>query len=243
MGLLLLGWWYYDPDTERFLTRDPAGYSGGLNLYASAGNNPVNKCGSQRHQPDLCGAVGAGLGAIVGGGVAYVHHRQDVWQGIERGAVVGGVTGFFTCMGGPEVGGVLARVRQRRGGRGRGQYLRPGHCDCVWLAELLQTPDPIVPASQIAGADGADLGAVRAEAHAAAAEGAERAVAAEGGEDVQPAAGNRPAGCRPISARRPPSSRRPTSRFWNTVAGVIGTGGGRTDRCGRWGAGAGQRRG
>jgi RHS repeat-associated protein len=32
---------YYDPAAMRFLTRDPIGYDGGINLYAFCGNNPV----------------------------------------------------------------------------------------------------------------------------------------------------------------------------------------------------------
>lgn len=43
-GLQLLTLRYYDPGTGRFLTRDPSGYGGGLNLYAYCGGNPVNLC-------------------------------------------------------------------------------------------------------------------------------------------------------------------------------------------------------
>jgi len=32
---------WYDPQTGRFLTQDPIGLAGGVNLYAYAGNNPV----------------------------------------------------------------------------------------------------------------------------------------------------------------------------------------------------------
>src|SRR5581483_8646764 len=41
-GLVLLGWRYYDPGTGRFLTRDPIGSAGGLNLYRYVGNSPTN---------------------------------------------------------------------------------------------------------------------------------------------------------------------------------------------------------
>lgn len=34
---------YYDAQTGRFLQRDPIGFSGGLNLYGYAGNNPVSR--------------------------------------------------------------------------------------------------------------------------------------------------------------------------------------------------------
>ena len=42
-GLYLLGHRYYNAFTGRFVTRDPIGYGGGINLYGLAGNNPVNE--------------------------------------------------------------------------------------------------------------------------------------------------------------------------------------------------------
>ncbi len=42
-GLYLLTHRYYDAGAGRFLTRDPIGYKGGINLYGFAGNNPVNE--------------------------------------------------------------------------------------------------------------------------------------------------------------------------------------------------------
>ena len=39
----LLGHRYYDSYTGRFVTRDPIGYGGGINLYGFTGNNPVNE--------------------------------------------------------------------------------------------------------------------------------------------------------------------------------------------------------
>ena len=43
--------WYSAPQ-GRFLTRDPAGESGGLNLYAYCGNDPVNQTDSSGLSPD-----------------------------------------------------------------------------------------------------------------------------------------------------------------------------------------------
>ena len=42
-GLYLLTHRYYDAGAGRFVTRDPIGYKGGINLYGFAGNNPVNR--------------------------------------------------------------------------------------------------------------------------------------------------------------------------------------------------------
>ena len=42
-GLDLLGARYYVPALGRFLTRDPVGHQGGLNLYRYCGNNPLTK--------------------------------------------------------------------------------------------------------------------------------------------------------------------------------------------------------
>jgi RHS repeat-associated protein len=39
---VLCGHRYYDPATGRWLTRDPIGYNGGVNLYGYVGGDPVN---------------------------------------------------------------------------------------------------------------------------------------------------------------------------------------------------------
>ena len=42
-GLYYMRARYYDPKTGRFLTEDPIGIAGGLNLYAYVGNDPINR--------------------------------------------------------------------------------------------------------------------------------------------------------------------------------------------------------
>ena len=41
-SLYLCGQRYYSPNEGRWLSRDPIGYAGGINLYSYAGNNPIN---------------------------------------------------------------------------------------------------------------------------------------------------------------------------------------------------------
>ncbi|MGE0493000.1 MAG: RHS repeat domain-containing protein [Vulcanimicrobiota bacterium] len=42
-GLLYMRQRHYDPATARFLSRDPIGFAGGLNLYGYVGGNPIGK--------------------------------------------------------------------------------------------------------------------------------------------------------------------------------------------------------
>ena len=42
LDLYLLGQRWYDEEVGRFISRDPIGEEGGLNLYVYVGNNPVN---------------------------------------------------------------------------------------------------------------------------------------------------------------------------------------------------------
>ena len=50
-GLYLLTHRYYDAGAGRFVTRDPIGYKGGINLYGFAGNNPVNESDPSGYNP------------------------------------------------------------------------------------------------------------------------------------------------------------------------------------------------
>ena len=115
-GLILCTNRHYDPQQGRFLTRDPLGYGGGINLYSYTANNPVS-----RMDPDgtfwflITGAIGAVGGGIIGGATAY-YNGQDVWAGAGKGALIGGVVGLTGglagglvagAVGGGVVGGIL----------------------------------------------------------------------------------------------------------------------------------------
>jgi RHS repeat-associated protein len=104
-GLSLLTHRYYDPHLARFLTRDPSGYAAGLNLYAYAGNNPASYTDPDGHFWFLfTGAAGAGLGAIVGGGVAW-WNGDNIWIGAGKGFLLGGIAGLTGGLAGEAVAG------------------------------------------------------------------------------------------------------------------------------------------
>src|SRR5579884_1868676 len=64
-GLCLLGHRYYDPATGRFLTRDPMGYAGGINLYGYVGNGPLAGMDPTGHGIGSV-LIGSGVGLIAG---------------------------------------------------------------------------------------------------------------------------------------------------------------------------------
>ena len=85
---------WYDPVSGRFLSKDPASLLGGMNLYTFCHNDPVNFRDPHGDIPWLVsGAIGAGVGAIAGGIIAW-RQGESVWQGAAAGAVVGGIVGF-----------------------------------------------------------------------------------------------------------------------------------------------------
>ena len=78
---------YYDPETGRWLSKDPIGISGGLNQYVFCGNNPVNYVdpwGLWWWDADI---IEWGVGGMLG------FHGSDVagaaWSGAGKGALEG----------------------------------------------------------------------------------------------------------------------------------------------------------
>ncbi len=119
-GLVLCGARFYLPALGRFLTQDPIGQSGGLNLYEYCGDNPINKLDPsgrswnwRQYFSDVGGVLRgygqAGLGVITG----PYHAAQFLgawagndWSGSYLGksasAAWGGFYGGLTGERGPE---------------------------------------------------------------------------------------------------------------------------------------------
>ena len=81
-GLSLLGQRFYDPSVSRFLTRDPIGSAGGLNLYRYANNNPTN----------FMDPLGLDPGYWDGFWGGYLGHAGSFAKGIGRGFANFGAT-------------------------------------------------------------------------------------------------------------------------------------------------------
>jgi RHS repeat-associated protein len=75
---------YYDTITGRFISKDPIGFRGGLNLYAYVGNNPVNFIDPYglAGWPTL---IGLGYGAVQGGlALNQAYYDWQLYNALEQ---------------------------------------------------------------------------------------------------------------------------------------------------------------
>ena len=129
-GLVLMGHRYYDAGTGRFLTRDPMGYGGGINLYGFTGNNPVNEMDPLGLDAlDDTSNFFAGWGDTLSFGATG---RVRQWIGVDdmvnrsSGAYVGGVV-VGTAQGFVEGGvGAVGAVRAVRAAGGIRRIIASG---------------------------------------------------------------------------------------------------------------------
>ena len=97
-GHYLLGHRFYDPGMGRFVTRDPIGYKGGINLYGFAGNNPVNESDPSGYSRagDVAGVVGlvpgpVGEAANLASGLDSLHDGDYLGAALSLGGEVPGL--------------------------------------------------------------------------------------------------------------------------------------------------------
>jgi len=75
-GLMLCTYRYYDPANGRWLTRDPIGDRGGVNIYGYVGNEPSNRRDPKglmtlrTFVPQAC--IGCVIGVLIPGGYSFL---------------------------------------------------------------------------------------------------------------------------------------------------------------------------
>jgi len=130
---------WYDPQTGRFLTQDPIGLAGGVNLYSYAGNNPVAYTDPFGLCIPVCAAAllvakGIAIGVAVFGGTRIAYNaatgrplEENLQRDVTRGAVAGfaggtaasvvGASGLGATAVASEVGPVAASAAGAFGAR------------------------------------------------------------------------------------------------------------------------------
>jgi RHS repeat-associated protein len=91
-GLYLTQYRAYNPDVGRWISRDPIGIRGGLNLYGYVGGKPTNYYDRTGQCPMCIVGIGVLLGAGAGGGASYYMSNGNL-EATATGAVIGGATG------------------------------------------------------------------------------------------------------------------------------------------------------
>ncbi len=105
-NLVYYNYRYYSPALGRWLSRDPIGEIGGINLYGMCHNNPVIQWDKNGLFIPLGTVIGgAFLGAMSGAGIAA---KND--ESVARGAITGAVGGAISAMVGASAGAGLGTL-------------------------------------------------------------------------------------------------------------------------------------
>ena len=98
-GLINFRMRWYDPETGRWLSKDPIGLGGGLNLYAFCGNAPVIICDSFGLLTVSIGLSASG-GAVFGGCLSVGLVGSFSWSdGLHLGGYFSGAAGSYIGVG------------------------------------------------------------------------------------------------------------------------------------------------
>jgi RHS repeat-associated protein len=81
---------YYNPVFGRFVSEDPIGFRGGINLYRYANDNPVEF--RDPYGREIAGAIIDGINGAIFGGLGALSQGGDGWA-VAEGAVIGGAIG------------------------------------------------------------------------------------------------------------------------------------------------------
>ncbi len=99
---------YYDPANGRWLTEDPIGYEGGLNLYGYCGNQPVGRVDASGLWAGVDDLAAMGIGLVVGlagqGISDLISGELSDWEDYVAsgcGGIVGGEVFLCTVAAGP----------------------------------------------------------------------------------------------------------------------------------------------
>ncbi|MEI8121841.1 MAG: RHS repeat-associated core domain-containing protein [bacterium] len=120
-GLLYMRARYYNPYLCRFLNPDPAGFSGGMNLYAYADGNPVSLLDPYGLWAGVDDAIAVGAGATIGlaaqGISDLIRGNASSWQDYVAAGLGGAAAGEATLYTGPiagaAAGGALANASRQ----------------------------------------------------------------------------------------------------------------------------------
>ncbi|WP_455712983.1 RHS repeat-associated core domain-containing protein [Streptomyces phaeochromogenes] len=107
-GLLYYRSRYYDPQTGRFISQDPIGYTGGTNLYQYALSAPTTYTDPTGNSPLIAGCV---IGGLMEGGMDWLGQRLSGrkvnWGQVGGTAAAGCLTGM---LGVPSGGKIASRT-------------------------------------------------------------------------------------------------------------------------------------
>ncbi len=145
---------HYHPGTGRYLTPDPIGLKGGVNVFAYALNDPVNLTDPSGQAVPIAIAIArVAVGAAAGAGGGWVAGKiQGSTVAAVLGGVVGGLAGGLIGLASPEmssvVGGMIGGAIAGTIGGGLGGY----------TGKYLADPESSLQERLLSGTKGAGVG-------------------------------------------------------------------------------------